>query len=584
MIIGIPWIDFILFAIMFGLLIYVLVANEISNLHKSYLAFHLLMMLWPLSQFIFHMSTVPSAKLTAMGVGLCSLLSLGPGWLLFAKLLTQQSFKWKSIYTVYLLLPICIAAITIGCWPELWFAEMNDNFTVDPFGLTFIVYIGFIALYFIPAIIVMIRALLHSQNRSSAYRKQIILLFSGILFFIVFALLDLFINVVRLDPRWALLGLTSMGILISDIFFVIVIQRYRALEITRIGRRDAIDTMSTGLMVLDEQDQILDLNRSMKTIFTEEIGSVLDIEAMLSHIPIPGEAERVLSLYRSDRRHTIETEIVLKHEISGSRTYVSLHISPIYDDKNNWVGRLLTFHDVSQLRSMVEEMNMKNYVLHERNQQLMRIQEELHLANRKLEHLAVTDPLTGCFNRRYLLEQMEIYTRQDYGSGIPFSLVMFDIDHFKSINDTYGHLVGDEVLIWITKCVRTLLHESDLLARYGGEEFAVFMPGVSFMEAHAFAERISTLLSESLTEEVFGYRIAVSVSVGIVSDESLPKIVAAQPILPWIMNVFDRVDQLMYQAKENGRNCIMPPLREHARSSSVNPFEIRNRSVTISEM
>ena len=174
--------------------------------------------------------------------------------------------------------------------------------------------------------------------------------------------------------------------------------------------------------------------------------------------------------------------------------------------------------------------------------------------------------------------------QEGFGSGMPFSLVLFDIDHFKAINDTYGHLVGDEVLIWTTKCVRTLLHESDLLARYGGEEFAVFMPGVSFAEAYAFAERLSELLGHSLTEEVFGYRIAVSVSVGIVSDECLPKYESTQPSLPWIMHVFEQVDQFMYQAKENGRNCIMPPLNEEFRLIQSNPFQIRAGKVTVSEM
>ncbi|MGZ9587299.1 diguanylate cyclase [Paenibacillus marinisediminis] len=543
---------------MFGILIYVLVVNQISNLHKSYLAFHFMMMLWPLSQFIYHISNDPFVRQAAMGTGLCSLLSLGPGWLLFTRLFTQQSFHMKASTVWLAIAPVAGVTLSMVCLPQLWFSDRNQDTVMAPFGPMFIPYVLLIGSYFISTSVIMLRAIYKNNQTSTAQLKQLILLSLGMLIFIAGALTDLIVNVIRFHPDRGLFGMTSLGILLSDIIFVVVIQRYRVFEISSIARREVIDTMDSGIIVVDERDVVLDVNRGIQTFFHVEKGFRIDMKSLFALIHDRMEAERIETTYNHERHRPIAVEIVVNHEIDGRNKYVSLHISPIYDDKKSWVGRLLTFHDISRLRYLVDEMNNKNIALLERNQELMRAQEELYIANRKLEHLAVTDPLTGCYNRRFLMEQMERYFEHYPSKDHSFSLVMFDIDHFKAINDTYGHLAGDEALRWTSECVRSLLHDSDLLARYGGEEFAVFMPGVNGEEAHEFASQLTALLSQSVTQSAFGYPILVTISVGILASDDIEEPDPNEPLLPWILGLFDEADRLMYQAKENGRNCIMP--------------------------
>lgn len=556
MLLGLPWVDFFLFAVMFGLLIYVLVVNQISNLHKAYLAFHFMMMLWPLSQFIYHVSDESYAKLVAMGTGLSSLLALGPGWLLFTRLFAQKFYTIKPLNTWLALAPVLLMIASMMLWPNLWFHDLLMQGLDNPFGPMFVPYLLLFTIYFSLTFLTLYRGLRKTTKVTSDHRKQLLLLAIGMSIFILCALVDLTVNVIRFDPNAGLFGMTSLGILMSDIFFVVVIQRYRVFEITTLARRDVIDTMEMGIIVVDRRDNVLDLNRGTQGFFPAEKGAQLNMKALINLIPESEEADRVWRAYYDEQQRVIDSEIVVQSGTTGRCKYISLHISPIYDDKRVWVGRLLTFHDISELRHMVEEVNSKNEDLYERNQDLLRIQQELSLANHKLEHLAKTDALTGCYNRRYLVEQMENYIRVKRDMIPPFSLVMFDIDHFKVINDTYGHLVGDEVLCWTTECVRSLLHESDLLARYGGEEFVVFMPGVNEAEAYAFAQRITALLSRSMTEAAFGYSILVTISVGVVSNQSVMKREGEGSVLPSILTLFDAADRLMYHAKESGRNRI----------------------------
>nr|WP_052475986.1 GGDEF domain-containing protein [Cohnella kolymensis] len=102
-------------------------------------------------------------------------------------------------------------------------------------------------------------------------------------------------------------------------------------------------------------------------------------------------------------------------------------------------------------------MNRKNEALHERNMELIAIQDELFRVNQKLEQMAITDGLTGCFNRRYLMQQLEHEVLLNMRYRIPYSILLFDIDHFKQINDHYGHLVGDEVIRSTVNIVRDTL-------------------------------------------------------------------------------------------------------------------------------
>ena len=163
---------------------------------------------------------------------------------------------------------------------------------------------------------------------------------------------------------------------------------------------------------------------------------------------------------------------------------------------------------------------------------------------RELEAYATTDPLTGVMNRRAFLEAARRMIRSNRRHGLSTSLIFFDLDHFKTINDRYGHDEGDEVLKSIAHLVKIRLRENDLLARWGGEEFVVLLDGTCIEDACKVAEMLRQVVEEC---EVGAQRRHVTVSLGVIevgSDES-------------VETAIERADQAMYCAKKAGRNRVV---------------------------
>lgn len=173
-------------------------------------------------------------------------------------------------------------------------------------------------------------------------------------------------------------------------------------------------------------------------------------------------------------------------------------------------------------------------------------QRQLSDALIKLEESSITDGLTRIFNRRHLSERLATeFSRVSRVNGV-FSLIMFDLDHFKKINDHYGHLGGDEVLREVARRVKPLLRAQDIFGRYGGEEFCIALPDANLESCAAVAERIR---AQICAEPVpFGeHRITMSASLGITCFE---------PNLPNFEAMLQAADDALYEAKHRGRNQV----------------------------
>ena len=161
----------------------------------------------------------------------------------------------------------------------------------------------------------------------------------------------------------------------------------------------------------------------------------------------------------------------------------------------------------------------------------------------QVEHLAVTDTLTLAFNRRKF---DEIIDTADHPEGVVlkgFSLIMLDIDHFKEVNDRFGHSVGDAVLKHLCRLIRGLVRQGDQLIRWGGEEFLVLLPETTVVDAQALAERIRS----EVAAENFDQVGPVTISLGVA--QLWPE--------DTIDNLLKRVDLALYKAKQGGRNCVV---------------------------
>lgn len=170
------------------------------------------------------------------------------------------------------------------------------------------------------------------------------------------------------------------------------------------------------------------------------------------------------------------------------------------------------------------------------------------LTHDRLQKLAALDPMTGIYNRRFGMARLSEEFRRAVRTTGPLGIMMFDIDHFKKVNDTYGHLAGDRVLMQVTKTARAALREGDILMRYGGEEFLVILPAASKENARDIGERLLRMVEETSVADG-DQVIRVTISVGITSYPELE--VAGE------LDLVKRADEALYSAKESGRNKVV---------------------------
>ena len=176
----------------------------------------------------------------------------------------------------------------------------------------------------------------------------------------------------------------------------------------------------------------------------------------------------------------------------------------------------------------------------------------LQRTNQELGHLAATDPLTGADNRRRFMERVEAEIDRTKRGGAPFSVLALDLDNFKSINDRFGHQVGDEILReFVQKCLDSI-RPYDGVARVGGEEFMILLPQTSLEDAHIIAERLRIAVENNAFNSNFQRLTDVTVSIGISQFGRDGDTIEA---------ILDLADQRLYLAKHQGRNCVVATLK-----------------------
>ena len=185
----------------------------------------------------------------------------------------------------------------------------------------------------------------------------------------------------------------------------------------------------------------------------------------------------------------------------------------------------------------------------------LQLQEEIEERKRigsLLESLAIRDSLTNLYNRRHFSFLAAIELERSIRHNHPFCVLLFDIDHFKKINDEYGHQVGDQVLIHLAKTFQTALRDSsDSICRYGGEEFIAILPEVSTAQAVLISERLKKNIND-LRYDYKGVPLAVTISIGIAEFSG-----ATDHALNLTLDeLIDHADQALYAAKKGGRNRV----------------------------
>ena len=162
-----------------------------------------------------------------------------------------------------------------------------------------------------------------------------------------------------------------------------------------------------------------------------------------------------------------------------------------------------------------------------------------------LEKAAITDALTGCFNKKEIEFLTEKILKNYLRYGNSFSILMLDIDFFKKVNDTYGHLAGDFILKEVANTLKNTIRDSDFCGRFGGEEFIILLPNTKLTGALKLAERIRNII-ENKEFNFNGEKIPITVSIGITSASKHDN----------VSSLIERADTALYDAKRNGRNRV----------------------------
>jgi diguanylate cyclase (GGDEF)-like protein len=294
----------------------------------------------------------------------------------------------------------------------------------------------------------------------------------------------------------------------------------RALIVDQIG--DAITVVSPGGRVLDLNPAAVDLLRGMNPDAPTDLVGASAQELFGESIASP------------DAR---ETEI--KVEFASGRTEFQVRASLLIDRYHRGLGTVFVARDVT-------EANNQSRRLAAAHAQLVRQVETIELLRADLAELASRDALTGLHNRRHLVEEFALMITAAEQTDEPLAIALFDVDRFKSINDDYGHLAGDAVLVGLAQLMGEQAPVGALVARWGGEEFFVALPGVDAAAGLAFADdlRRRCELNVIVAE---GRMIRCTLSGG----------VAAYPVSGTTMDdLFQAVDLSMYEAKGAGRNLV----------------------------
>jgi diguanylate cyclase len=288
------------------------------------------------------------------------------------------------------------------------------------------------------------------------------------------------------------------------------------------------------------------------------INETLERQGKLSESDLDQIYDTYLSHVKStDRIDKVGSRVV--HEIEDVMSLITdaLGMSASYDDSlSGATQKLSAAQNRDQVKAVIEQLVASTNEMRDTNKaledRLSLSRQEISSLQQNLEAIRVetlTDPLTTLGNRKYFDRAIAAAVQSASACGEPLSLLMLDIDHFKSFNDNYGHLTGDQVLRLVAMSLKQTIKGQDLTARYGGEEFAVVLPATALRQALTVADHIrravmSKELKKKSTGEILG-RVTISIGVSMLQPGDCPD------------TLIERADACLYAAKRSGRNRVI---------------------------
>jgi diguanylate cyclase (GGDEF)-like protein len=301
--------------------------------------------------------------------------------------------------------------------------------------------------------------------------------------------------------------------------------------------RNALNILAEGVLILDKREQIVLANTSlMENLNRTEQSLVGKKASSLGWNLIENQTAKQLPWLLALQTNLKQVNVRLSLVRGDQPTKIfRVNAVPILDAKGSSQGTIAVFDDITELEE-------KTLLLEDMIKELAKSRAAIESQNKELTFLATRDPLTNCFNRRALYEYLEGKTTGSLKPNTEYSCIMADIDHFKRVNDTHGHGVGDDVIKMMANTIKEVVREKDIVARMGGEEFCIILPNTSLEVAHNIAERCRERIWSKITGGV-----KVTASFGVTSITLGAKDSTA---------IIHQADEALYSSKENGRNRV----------------------------
>ncbi len=364
------------------------------------------------------------------------------------------------------------------------------------------VHVAYINLSVLTANIIFLKIWVRSAGR---FRKQAAILFLSTLIPWIFFIVYIFRLV-----NWPI-DFNPVTFTVAAFFLYIAISRENFGNIAPIAREMVFEKLYDAALVLDTRRKVVDYNSAAGALFP--LPNQL-IGRQLSAVIEASNATGFPSDFEAPADDTVH------HEVHIGDDVYDVCMIDLITKRRRTVGHVLTFRNVTGYKILA----------------------------RRLTRMAHTDELTGIHNRRAFVDLLSKELNRARRNNSSLALLLIDIDHFKVVNDTYGHAAGDKVLRTLAHTLPENLRSFDLLARYGGEEFAICLPGVSQQDAVQSAERIRCLIQEMTVPFDSDVHIKITVSIGVASPT------AAYETDDQLMI---KADKALYKAKAAGRNCVV---------------------------
>ena len=357
----------------------------------------------------------------------------------------------------------------------------------------------------------------------SSSRKQTLTIICSMFVPVLSNLLDIF-QINPLKP----FGPTSIAFSITGIILAWGLFRQHFLDIAPIAHNVVLEKIGDAVIVIDRQHRIIDANPASQHLFCVPCDSPTQL--------IGRKIEEVISLWPGETEpleigSEARTQVALK--VNEEHCYYNVTATSITNELKETLGWVIIFNDITEVKRA--------------NESLQSQLDEIKKLQDQLRDQAVRDSLTGCFNRHYLNEILFRESSRANREESTIGLLMLDIDHFKQINDTYGHIVGDRALQILGEDLRMWVRVEDMVFRYGGEEFLIVLPGIPM---EAFKQRAQTLCSRIAALQIAAnpetkINLTVSIGIALFPDHKDD-----------IYQVLEYADRALYDAKHAGRNTV----------------------------